>query len=71
MHRGLGRDMTKINFGEGLRMNFIQYYNHFTKTLKHEHHDWSIARAAKNRLKDDIKDIIRAVGSEGKADRIK
>jgi ketose-bisphosphate aldolase len=63
--------MTKINFGEGLRMNFIQYYNHFTKTLKHEHHDWRIARAAKNRLKDDIKDIIRAVGSEGKADRIK
>jgi fructose-bisphosphate aldolase class II len=63
--------MTKINFGEGLRMNFIQYYNHFTKTLKHEHHDWRIARAAKDRLKEDINDIIHAVGSEGKADRIK
>ena len=63
--------MTKINFGEGIRMNFIQYYNHFTKTLKHEHHDWRIARAAKDRLKEDIKEIIRAVGSEGKADAIK
>jgi ketose-bisphosphate aldolase len=63
--------MTKINFGEGLRMNFIQYYNHFTKTLKHEHHDWRIARAAKDRLKEDIKEIIHAVGSDGKADRIK
>jgi ketose-bisphosphate aldolase len=63
--------MTKINFGEGLRMNFIQYYNDFTRTLKHEHHDWRIARAAKDRLKQDIKEIIRAVGSEGRASAIK
>jgi len=59
--------MTKINFGEGLRMNFIRYYNELTETLDHEHHDWRIARAAKDRLKEDIKDIIRACGSEGKA----
>lgn len=59
--------MTKINFGEGLRMNYIRYYNELTQTLNHEHHDWRIARAAKDRLKEDIKDIIRAVGSDGKA----
>jgi tagatose 1,6-diphosphate aldolase GatY/KbaY len=63
--------MTKINFGEGIRMNFIQYYNDFTRTLKHEQHDWRIARAAKDRLKEDIKEIIRAVGSDGKASAIK
>ena len=63
--------MTKINFGEGLRMNFIQDYNDLTRTMKHEHHDWRIARAAKDRLKEDIKEIIRAVGSEGKASAIK
>lgn len=63
--------MTKINFGEGLRMNFIQYYNDCTRTLKHEHHDWRIARAAKDLLKKDIKEIIRAVGSEGKASAIR
>ncbi|HVU35134.1 MAG TPA: class II fructose-bisphosphate aldolase [Opitutaceae bacterium] len=61
--------MTKINFGEGIRMNYIRYYNELTGTLNHEHHDWRIARAAKDRLKEDIKEIIRAVGSEGKADR--
>ena len=59
--------MTKINFGEGLRMNYIRYFNEFSKTLKHEHHVWRIARAAKDKLKEDIKDIIRAVGSDGKA----
>ncbi|HEY1788816.1 MAG TPA: class II fructose-bisphosphate aldolase [Verrucomicrobiae bacterium] len=59
--------MTKINFGEGLRMNYIQYFNELSKTLKHEHHVWRIARAAKDKLKEDIKNIIRAVGSDGKA----
>ena len=59
--------MTKINFGEGLRMNYIRYFNEFSQTLNHEHHVWRIARAAKDRLKQDIKEIIRAVGSEGKA----
>ncbi|HEX3719411.1 MAG TPA: class II fructose-bisphosphate aldolase [Verrucomicrobiae bacterium] len=59
--------MTKINFGEGLRMNYIRYFNEFSQTLNHEHHVWRIARAAKDRLKKDIKEIIRAVGSEGKA----
>ena len=63
--------MTKINFGEGLRMNFIRYYNELTRTLNHEHHDWRLARAAKDRLKADVKTIIRAVGAEGQAAAIK
>jgi ketose-bisphosphate aldolase len=63
--------MTKINFGEGLRMSYIRYYNELTTSLNHEHHDWRIARAAKDRLKEDIKEIIRAVGSEGKASLIR
>jgi len=63
--------MTKINFGENLRMNYIRYFNEFSQTLNHEHHVWRIARAAKDQLKADIKDIIRAVGSEGKAEAIR
>ncbi len=63
--------MTKINFGEGIRMDYIRYFNEFSRTLNHEHHVWRIARAAKDRLKEDIKTIIRAVGSEGKASQIR
>ena len=63
--------MTKINFGEGLRMNYIRYFNELSQTLNHEHHVWRIARAAKDKLKEDIKAIVRAVGSEGKAAAIK
>ena len=69
--KSVAAGMTKINFGEGLRMNYIRYFNEFSKTLNHEHHTWRIARAAKDRLKEDIKEIIRAVGSEGKASSIK
>jgi fructose-bisphosphate aldolase class II len=69
--RSVKAGMTKINFGEGLRMNYIRYFNELSQTLNHEHHVWRIARAAKDKLKEDIKDIIRAVGSEGKAAVIK
>ncbi len=69
--RSVKAGMTKINFGEGLRMNYIRYFNEFSRTLNHEHHAWRIARAAKDKLKEDIKEIIRAVGSEGKADAIR
>lgn len=69
--RSVKAGMTKINFGEGLRMNYIRYFNELTDTLNHEHHAWRIERAAKDRLKEDIKEIIRAVGSDGKADEFK
>jgi ketose-bisphosphate aldolase len=65
--RSVKAGMTKINFGEGLRMNYIRYFNELSQTLNHEHHVWRIGRAAKDKLKEDIKDIIRAVGSEAKA----
>ena len=67
IRRSVKAGMTKINFGEGLRMNYIRYFRELTDTLDHEHHAWRIMRAAKDKLKEDLKEIIRAVGSEGKA----
>lgn len=69
--RSVKAGMTKINFGEGLRMNYIRYFNELSQTLNHEHHVWRIARAAKDRLKEDIRAIVQAVGSDGKASAIK
>ena len=65
--RSVKAGMTKINFGEGLRMNYIRYFNEFSATLNHEFHAWRIMRACKDRTVEDVKEIIRAVGSEGKA----
>ena len=58
--------MNKINFGEGIRMNYIRYFNELSSSLDHEHHVWRIMRAAKDKVKEDVKEIIRAVGSDGK-----
>lgn len=52
--------MRKINFGEGIRMNYIRYFNETTQSLNHQGHVWKIMRAVKDQLKGDIRNIIRA-----------
>ncbi|HET6452823.1 MAG TPA: class II fructose-bisphosphate aldolase [Armatimonadota bacterium] len=59
--------MAKINFGEPFRANYIEYFKEFADTLDHKDHVWKIMEAVKDRLKEDMKAIIRALGSEGKA----
>ena len=52
--------MRKINFGEGIRMNYIRYFNETTKTFNHQGHAWRIMREVKEQLKGDIRKIVRA-----------
>jgi ketose-bisphosphate aldolase len=71
IRRSVEAGMTKINFGEGLRMNYIRYFDELSHTLDHEQHAWRVMRACKDRTKADVLEIIRAVGSEGKAARFR
>lgn len=59
--------MAKINFGEGFRSNYITYFKEYADTLDHKGHPWKIMLAAKDRLKEDMKELIAALGSAGKA----
>ncbi|OGV47671.1 MAG: hypothetical protein A2017_21930 [Lentisphaerae bacterium GWF2_44_16] len=59
--------MSKINFGEAFRFNYINYFNELTDSMEHQWHAWKIMREIKNRLKEDIKEIICALGADGKA----
>jgi fructose/tagatose bisphosphate aldolase len=59
--------MSKINFGEALRFNYINYFNELTDSMEHQWHAWKIMREIKNKLKSDIKEIICALGADGKA----
>lgn len=59
--------MAKFNFGEPFRANYIKYFKEYSETLDHADHAWKIAQAVKDRLKEDMKEIIVALGSEGKA----
>ncbi|MBU0478376.1 class II fructose-bisphosphate aldolase [bacterium] len=62
--------MAKINFGEPFRFNYIKYFNELTDKMAHLWHPWKIMQECKNRLKQDMKKIICALGSEGKAANI-
>ena len=59
--------MAKFNFGEPFRADYIKYFKEYSETSDHGDHAWKIMQAVKDRLKDDMKQIIRALGSEGKA----
>lgn len=59
--------MAKINFGEPFRANYITYFAEYAETLDHKGHPWKIMQAVKDRLKEDMKQIIRALGAENRA----
>ncbi len=59
--------MAKINFGEGFRSSYIVYFRELADTMDHKGHAWKVMQAVKDRIKDDMKRLIRALGSEGRA----
>jgi ketose-bisphosphate aldolase len=59
--------MAKINFGEPFRYHFIDYFYELSDTMEHLWHPWKIMREVKDRLKGDMKELIQALGAEGKA----
>ncbi len=59
--------MSKVNFGEPFRFNYIKYFNELTDSMEHLWHAWRIMREVKDRLKADMIEIIEALGSSGKA----
>ena len=59
--------MAKVNFGEPFRYDYIRRFNALTDEMAHLWHPWRIEREVKNRLKADMKALIEALGSAGKA----
>jgi len=59
--------VAKINFGTEIRYQYVNHYEEGLKNVDHQGHSWKLSQYANNRLTEDIKDIIRLAGSEGKA----
>lgn len=59
--------MSKVNFGEPFRFNYIKYFNELTDNMEHQWHAWRIMREVKDKLKKDMLEIIKALGADGKA----
>lgn len=57
----------KINFGEPFRYRFVELFAELTDTMAHLWHPWRIQREIKNRLCEEMKTLIQALGAAGKA----
>ena len=59
--------VAKINFGTEIRYKYVEHYQQALDNLDHQGHSWKLSQYASDTLCEDIKDIIRLSGSEGKA----
>lgn len=67
IRRAVAAGVTKINFGTQIRTQFVQYLKDGLDEGKDGGHAWKLSQYAEDRLRGDIRDIIRLAGSEGKA----
>lgn len=58
--------IAKANFGEVFRAPYLKYFDELLKTMDHQDHPWRVMEACKERLKEDMKVLIRVLGAEGK-----
>lgn len=59
--------MAKVNFGEGFRYDYIRHFADIMDNGEHRWHPWRIMQDVKNRLREYMKELIRALGSDKKA----
>jgi ketose-bisphosphate aldolase len=60
--------MAKINFGTMIRFNFVGYLQEALQGgIEHKGHVWRVLKYAKDKVKEDVRSVIRLTGSAGKA----
>ncbi len=67
IHRAVDAGVAKINFGTQIRTQYVSYLKEGLEQGKDGGHAWKLSQYAEQRLREDIKNIIRLAGSEGKA----
>lgn len=59
--------VAKINFGTEIRYRYVEHYEEALRSLDHQGHSWKLSQYANDLLTEDVKNIIRLAGAEGKA----
>lgn len=59
--------VAKINFGTEIRYKYVEHYEEGLRSLNHQGHSWKLSQYANDLLTEDVKNIIRVAGAEGKA----
>jgi len=63
----INQGVAKINFGTHIRWRYMEHLKDAVNNLDHQGHSWKTSQYASDKLKEDVKEIIRLSGSEGKA----
>lgn len=58
--------VAKINFGTEIRYKYVEHYEEALKNLDHKGYSWKLSQYANEKLTEDIREIIRLAGSDGK-----
>lgn len=65
--RAIRSGVAKINFGTQIRCLYVDYLKEGLKTGADGGHAWKLSQYAELKLRQDIREIIRLAGSEGRA----
>ncbi len=66
IRRAVSLGVAKINFGTEIRYKYLEHYRRGMEELDHQGHSWKVSQYACDALCEDVKDIIRLSGSEGR-----
>ena len=67
IRRCVSMGMAKANLGTLVRTRCVEFTAQVIAENKHANHPWRVGEAVKDRLKPDIKHILRVAGSSGRA----
>ncbi len=67
IREAIGLGVAKINFGTDIRYKYVEHYQDGLNNTNHQGHSWKLSQHANEKLVEDVKNIIRLSGSEGKA----
>ena len=67
IQRSIQSGVAKINFGTQVRCKYVEYLKQGLAEKKDGGHAWKLSSYAEQCLREDIKEIIRLAGSQGKA----
>ena len=62
----IGLGVVKINFGTHIRYKYMEHLKDAIDNSDHQGHSWKVSQYASDKLKEDVKEIIKLSGSNGR-----
>ena len=59
--------IAKVNLGTLIRANWVKYAAEVIAANEHQNHPWRVCQTVKDRIKEDVRRLVRLTGSAGRA----